>query len=117
MEKMICGRSYAFWIKSFPLIKNLMAEEECFWVNDHKLRFEDAIKECPFDIEDVKDASDRLDRFAPYIAKAFPETKETSGIIESPIKKIDHFIQALSEKEKVDIQGEMYAKLDSELPI
>lgn len=117
MKKMICGRSYAFWIKSFPLIKNLMAEEECFWVNDHKLRFEDAIKECPFDIEDVKDASDRLDRFAPYIAKAFPETKETSGIIESPIKKIDHFIQALSEKEKVDIQGEMYAKLDSELPI
>jgi D-serine dehydratase len=29
-------------------------------------------------VDDINDASKRLDRFAPYIAKVFPETAESN---------------------------------------
>ena len=36
----------------------------------------------------IADAEARLQRFAPFIAQAFPETKEQGGVIESPLRKI-----------------------------
>ncbi|MBW6101257.1 hypothetical protein HTY54_18615 [Escherichia coli] len=38
--------------------------------------------------QDVQDAHARLSRFAPYLAKAFPETAATGGIIESELVAI-----------------------------
>lgn len=46
---------------------------------------------------DVDDAHARLKRFAPYLAKAFPETAATGGIIESDGR--DPAMQARLEKE------------------
>ncbi|XNM79208.1 hypothetical protein ACLK1U_13495 [Escherichia coli] len=38
--------------------------------------------------QDVQDAHVRLSRFAPYLAKAFPETAATGGFIESELVAI-----------------------------
>ena len=79
-------------------------------------KFEIAIKNSPLNEEHVKDAEERLKRFAPYIAKVFPETKETGGIIESPLVKISSMKQSLEKSYEQPILGELLLKCDSELP-
>ena len=39
-------------------------------------------------MEDIDDAEARLERFAPYIKKQFPETEKDGGLIESPFVEI-----------------------------
>lgn len=39
-------------------------------------------------IKDVEEADLRLRRFAPYIAKVFPEAEPTQGVIESPLQPV-----------------------------
>ena len=36
-------------------------------------------------MEDVEDAERRLERFAPFIMKCFPETKERNGIMSAAV--------------------------------
>ena len=71
----------------YPLVNKLIATEEVFWINPNIEKYERAIKDSPLNEENVKDAEERLKRFAPYIAKVFPETKGTNGIIESPFSE------------------------------
>lgn len=101
----------------FPLVNNLIATEEVFWVNPNIEKYETAIKDSPLNEEDVKDAEERLKRFAPYIAKVFPETKKMSGIIESPLVKIPAMKQSLEKNYGQSILGELLLKCDSGLPI
>ena len=82
----------------YPLLNNLIATEEVFWMNPNMEKYETAIKSSPLNEEHVKDAEERLKRFAPYIAKVFPETKETGGIIESPLVKIPSMKQSLEKR-------------------
>ena len=35
--------------------------------------------------KEIAEAEERLRRFAPYIASAFPETEAAGGLIESPL--------------------------------
>ena len=46
-------------------------------------------------MRDVEDAAARLARFAPYLAKAFPETAKSGGIIESDLVEIARMKPAL----------------------
>ncbi|MFE6137049.1 D-serine ammonia-lyase [Bacillus sp. NPDC057893] len=101
----------------YPLVNKLIATEEVFWVNPNIENYETAIKGSPLNEENVKDAEERLKRFASYIAKVFPETKETSGIIESPLVKIPAMKQSLEKKYGQPILGELLLKCDSQLPI
>ncbi|PGS96963.1 D-serine ammonia-lyase [Bacillus anthracis] len=101
----------------YPLLNKLIATEEVFWVNPNMDKYETAIKDSPLNEENVKDAEERLKRFAPYIAKVFPETKETNGIIESPLLKIPLMKQALEKHYEQPILGELLLKCDSHLPI
>ncbi|EJQ52446.1 D-serine ammonia-lyase [Bacillus cereus BAG6X1-2] len=101
----------------FPLVNNLIATEEVFWINPNIEKYETAIKDSPLNEEDVKDAEERLKRFAPYIAKVFPETKKMSGIIESPLVKIPAMKQSLEKNYGQSILGELLLKCDSGLPI
>ncbi|HDR7888523.1 D-serine ammonia-lyase [Bacillus toyonensis] len=103
--------------KKYPLIQKLMATEEIFWINPNKKDFESSIQNSPLTKEDVIDAEDRLKRFAPYIAKAFPETQEMNGIIESPLVKINAMQQHLQAEYNEEIQGQLLLKCDSHLPI
>ena len=103
--------------EGYPLLNKLIATEEVFWVNPNMEKYETAIKDSPLNEENVKDAEERLKRFAPYIAKVFPETKETNGIIESPLLKITSMKQALEKHYEQPILGELLLKCDSHLPI
>ncbi|MED1104498.1 D-serine ammonia-lyase [Bacillus paramycoides] len=101
----------------YPLLNNLIATEEVFWVNPNTEKYETAIKGSPLNEENVKDAEERLKRFAPYIAKVFPETQETSGMIESPLVKIASMKQSLEKNYGQPILGGLLLKCDSHLPI
>ncbi|MGG3399779.1 D-serine ammonia-lyase [Bacillus cereus] len=103
--------------EEYPLLNKLIATEEVFWVNPNMEKYETAIKDSPLSEENVKDAEERLKRFASYIAKVFPETKETKGIIESPLLKIPSMKQALEKNYEQPILGELLLKCDSHLPI
>ncbi|EJP96257.1 D-serine ammonia-lyase [Bacillus cereus] len=103
--------------EQYPLVNNLIATEEVFWINPNIEKYETAIKNSPLNEEHVKDAEERLKRFAPYIAKVFPETKETGGIIESPLVKISSMKQSLEKSYGQPILGELLLKCDSGLPI
>lgn len=103
--------------EQYPLVNNLIATEEVFWINPNMENYETAIKNSPLNEEHVKDAEERLKRFAPYIAKVFPETKETGGIIESPLVKISSMKQSLEKSYGKPILGELLLKCDSGLPI
>ena len=95
----------------YPLVNNLIATEEVFWINPNTEKYETAIKDSPLNEENVKDAEERLKRFAPYIAKVFPETKETSGIIESPLVKIPSMKQSLEKNYRATYIGRIIIKM------
>lgn len=96
-----------------PIIQKMINYEEVFWLNDS----EKISKELPFDMADIDDARNRLQRFAPYIMKAFPETAETQGIIESPLKEIGKMKRLMEEEWGKEIGGRLFLKCDSHLAI
>lgn len=105
------------WIKEFPLLKTIMAAEEVFWRNPKYHAFAQAIRTIPLRERDVKEAEERLRRFAPYIAKVFPETRPAYGIIESPLVRIPNMQRRLEKMFQTNIEGELLLKCDSHLPI
>ena len=116
-EKTVMGRKISEWIRKFPIIEKISNCEETEWINDKKLPFNEAIKNSPLNKSDIKDASDRLKRFAPYFKTVFPETRATDGIIESPFKAIPNMQKALEEKYGEKINGNLLIKLDSNLAV
>jgi D-serine dehydratase len=103
--------------QAYPLLNKLISLEEIFWLNPNLEKFESAIKKSPLSYDDVKDAEERLKRFAPYIAKVFPETRKMNGMIESPLVRIPAMKKSLEQKNHVPITGELLLKCDSHLPI
>ncbi|ADU94314.1 D-serine ammonia-lyase [Geobacillus sp. Y412MC52] len=105
------------WVKEFPLLETIMAAEEVFWRNPKYHAFAQAIRTIPLRERDVKEAEERLRRFAPYIAKVFPETRTAHGIIESPLVRIPNMKQRLEKMFQTNMEGELLLKCDSHLPI
>ncbi|MEX3625518.1 D-serine ammonia-lyase [Viridibacillus arvi] len=103
--------------EQYPLLNKLISLEEVFWMNPNIEKFQTGIKKSPLSKEDVRDAEERLKRFAPYIAKVFPETKESNGIIESPLVKIPDMKRSLEQGYQQHILGELLLKCDNQLPI
>ena len=62
---------------------------------------------------DIDDADARLRRFAPLIETCFPETAASHGIIESPLRGIPDMMHHCFP----DVPGNLYLKMDSDLPI
>ena len=113
---MISDKNIKEWQREFPLLKDIMDTKEVFWYNPG---YQKQVTSSKIDIskEDIKDASDRLKRFAPYISKMFPETKDNKGLIESKLDQITDFKQILNQLFQTDIKGEIYLKRDDSLPI
>lgn len=105
------------WKGQYPLLSRLISMEEVFWINPNIEKFQTGIKKSPLTQEDVRDAEERLKRFAPYIAKVFPETKGMNGIIESPLVRVPSMKQSLEQDYQQPILGELLLKCDSHLPI
>ncbi|MCM3567771.1 D-serine ammonia-lyase [Neobacillus mesonae] len=104
-------------LESHPIIHQLMALEEAFWLNSNIQSFQTGMEKAPLLLNDVLDAEARLKRFAPYIAVVFPETQETHGIIESPLVEIPKMKEKLEQDFAQPILGGLRLKCDSHLPI
>lgn len=104
------------YIEMLPEVADAAAGRETFWINDRR-RPERMQGEKVISKEQIEDASARLERFAPYIAQVFPETKENGGIIESELREIPDMKQYLNEQCGSRISGRLFLKMDSHLPI
>lgn len=82
---MIHGKTLEAWYASHPLLSELLALRETAWFNPAIAPTATALADVGLTAEDVAAASARLQRFAPYLAKVFPETAAAGGIIESPL--------------------------------
>jgi D-serine dehydratase len=103
--------------QAYPQLNKLISMDEVFWQNPNLEKFDSGIRKSPLSYKDVKDAEERLKRFAPYIAKVFPETRKTNGIIESPLVRIPSMKKSLEQNNYKPILGELLLKCDSHLPI
>lgn len=116
-NKLVSGTTIQEWITKFPLISNMLNDEEVFWINPKYTIFDEATKKINLTEDDVKDAEERLNRFSTFIMEHFPETKEKKGIIESPIVRIPKMQEAISKMFDQEILGELILKMDSHLAI
>ena len=97
------------------MINELKALRETAWYNPKQQPITKAMENCQLSMADIRDAADRLSRFAAYFAKAFPETAPQKGIVESPLKEIAAMKAAM--EVSVKIPGSLWLKMDSHLPI
>lgn len=104
------------WLARNPLLQELVDLREVWWLNPTCGQSAASLP-LPLGMADIEDAERRLVRFAPYIAKVFPETQPSGGIIESPLLPAFRMQQALEERFQHKISGRLYAKYDSHLPI
>ena len=116
-EQIILGKTWEEWERECPAVKDMLNLRETVWINPDRIPCGEAVKSCSLTMEDVLDASRRLERFAPYFEKAFPETAATHGIIESPLKRIPEMKKALEAWGQTEISGDLWAKLDSHLAV
>ena len=91
--------------------------KEVNWFNPNITSLQEGLPYVGLDNDNIKDASDRLARFSPYMVKAFPETAVTKGIIESEVVEISAMKSQLEQQYKVEIKGKLLLKKDSHLPI
>ena len=105
--------------KNDESIQRVIAQEETLWLNPYKLPFDvvDGISQLAVSDKDIDEAEARLARFAPFIAKCFPETKETDGLIESPLREIPSMKRELENYASACIGGRLFLKMDSHLAI
>lgn len=113
-DEYIGGRTLRQWQETFPLLTDIMARKEVFWTNP---RYKEKPAAETVSAADIEAAEKRLERFAAYIETAFPETKRTKGIIESPVVEISGMKQYLQQTYGHDIPGRLLVKCDSDLPI
>lgn len=104
------------YIDTIPAVADAAQLKETFWLNGKK------IPEAQQNItevhpEQIKDASDRLIRFAPYLKKVFPELEETNGIIESELREIPAMKNFLNDVYGAGMEGKLMLKMDSDLPV
>ena len=102
-------------IQSNHLLKKVANLEEIFWENSDYKNFLDV--KLSLSMKDIDDASFRLERFAPYIFKAFPETVADGGIIESPLIFANSMQKELESFCGAKLPGQLLIKCDSHLKI
>ena len=104
-------------LAQFPLLEELIALKETTWFNPSTTSLAEGLPYVGLTTEDVQEAHARLDRFAPYLAEAFPETAATGGIIESELVAIPAMKARLEKTFRQPIAGDLLLKKDSHLPI
>ncbi len=91
----------------------IAAMEELLWLNPYKLPYNvvKGLSELAVSDADILDAEKRLARFAPFLCRAFPETRKTNGIIESPLQALPRMREALK------LPFRLFLKMDSHLAV
>ncbi|WP_257984227.1 D-serine ammonia-lyase [Neobacillus cucumis] len=103
--------------QTLGLLEKMKLYDEVFWINPSLQKTQKALRTAPLTLEDIKDAEKRLKRFAPYIARVFPETQAANGMIESKLIEISAMKQKLTDGYGQLFSGDLWLKCDSHLPI
>lgn len=104
-------------IRNYPLVKEMINLNEISWFNPNTTTLAEGLPYVGLNQENVKDAEERLKRFAPYLCQAFPETQKTQGILESDVVAIPAMQKTLQDRYHVPLTGKILLKKDSHLPI
>jgi len=105
------------WCQRYPLLKKIIAYEEVLWLNPATENTDLVLKKTGLDSNATQDASDRLERFRPYISSVFPETRKHNGLIESPLLPIPTMQKALIQDSSITTKNKLLLKCDNLLPI
>ncbi len=100
------------WQNKLPIMKDIMDLNPVFWMNPY-LKNVREVSSLPLTRDDMEEAASLWQRFAPFLENEFPETADANGIIESPLKQINH----MKESYFTEVSGDFYLKCDHELPI
>lgn len=92
------------------VIESLANKRECVFFNPNIAAADEALSELSITTADTADAEGRLLRFAPAIEKAFPDTVQAHGIIESPLVRVNNLGRQFG-------SIELLLKCDSDLPV
>lgn len=83
------------WQQAHPLVDRLKTMTPRAWFNPVVAPVAEALADVGLGAADIDGASQRLRRFAPYIARVFPETAAAGGLIESPLMPLAHLQAAM----------------------
>ena len=105
--------------RTYEAPAKVAAGEPCAWANPFWLPFEATRGVCELVVsdEDIADAAARLQRFAPFFERVFPETRATAGLIESPLRPVPAMQRALGQAGGHEICGRLFLKMDSHLAV
>jgi len=117
MGEMVLGRALEEWRKSYPLLEKIQDLEPVFWENVKLSKSEDVLPHLELTRQDMEEAEDRWQRFAPLIRVLFPETGKSGGIIESDLKEINSMKQSLVKHYGGITEGRLFIKCDNYLPV
>lgn len=104
-------------IEQLPIIREMQEEEEVVWINPDKVSYEKQSKNTELTMTDIEDAEARLKRFAPFLMRCFPKTRERGGLIESELLLIPKMKERINQKYGSGILGRLLLKQDSHLEI
>lgn len=104
-------------INENAIVKKLKRQEELCWINPLYINTQAALNKLDISLKDTLDAEARLKRFAPYIMRAFPQTKAAGGLIESPLSEIPAMLFRLRREYNAPVEGRLFLKRDCDLPI
>lgn len=117
MQATIAGKTVADWQASHPLLTPLMALQPLSWFNPARAPAAEALADVGLSRAEVEDADARLRRFAPYLARVFPDVAASGGIIESPLLPLPAMRAALWAEAGLEASGSLWLKADNLLPI
>ncbi len=100
-----------------PVVSAISKGEEVAWENPERQSFESIKRQLPLGQADIDDAEARLERFASFICKCYPETKPDNGLIESELAEISKMKAFLNDNYGAAISGRLMLKKDSHLAI
>jgi len=104
-------------ISEIPAAADILAARETVWENTKKRPFAEVMPKLPLTARDIDEAQARLERFAPFIERRFPQTALLHGIIESPLDEIPSMRSFLNNKYGAGIEGRLLLKRDCDLAV
>ncbi len=115
---MLAGKPIREWISTFPVLEKIMELEPVFWVNSEYSNFTKSLESSLLVSKtQVNDAFKDFEIFSSYIAKAFSETKQAKGVIESDLTLIHSMKKSMENFWDINIPGQLYLKKDSHLAV
>ncbi len=117
MPALIHGKTLAQWRRQHPEIDQVIAASPLLWINPRYRSIERMTSRAELSCDDILDAERRLERFAPYIARVFPDSRADGGLIESPLRAVPGLQQAMESVFGWQIPGKLLLKCDNQLAI